>query len=399
MSSPKLQFDLQIKYGSEYGAEEEQAVLEVLRQGAPTSGEACIQFEKDFAAYCGTAHARAVSNGTAALFLSLVALGIKPGDRVLTTPMTWIATAAAAVTLGAEIDFVDIDSETCNLDPGQLEAKITANTRAIIPVHLYGQCCEMDSILAIASRHNVAVVEDACHAVGAEYKGRKAGSLGATGCFSFHEQKNMSTLGEGGMVVTNDPELFERVALYRSHCTRVYGQSTKYCSLDETRFPMGQRFWWQDFDDCGYNFRMTDVQGAVGIIQLKKLDALNQRRIDNAHYLSAGLRDIRGLTLPTVKPEGRHVFHLYPIQIKPELFGRTKDDFIYAMLHEKGIKVGTHYTPLHYSTAFQNRGFRKGQFPAAEAMADRVVTLPINPRQTREALDYLIASVRSLQRA
>ena len=233
MSTPKIKFDLQIKYGSEYGPEEEQALLEVLRQGAPTSGDACIQFERDFAAYCGTTHARAVSNGTAALFLSLVALGIKPGDRILTTPLTWIATAAAGVTLGAEVDFVDIDPVTCNLDPAQLEAKITPNTKAILPVHLYGQCCDMDAILAVARRQGVAVVEDACHAVGAEYKGRKAGSMGITGCFSFHEQKNMSTLGEGGMVVTNDPAVFERVALYRSHCTRVYGRSTKYCSLDE----------------------------------------------------------------------------------------------------------------------------------------------------------------------
>lgn len=398
MSSPKIKFDLQIKYGSEYGADEERAVLEVLRAGAPTSGEACIQFEKEFAAYCGTAHARAVSNGTAALFLSLVGLGIKSGDRILTSPMTWIATAAAGVTLGAEVDFVDIDPETCNLDALQLEAKITPNTKAILPVHLYGQCCDMDAILAIAQRHGVAVVEDACHAVGAEYKGRKAGSMGATGCFSFHEQKNISTLGEGGMIVTNDSAVFERVALYRSHCTRVYGSSTKYCSLDETRFPMGQRFWWQDFDDCGYNFRMTDVQGAVGVVQLRKLDALNQRRIDNAAYLSAALSDVLGITLPTVQPGGKHVFHLYPIQIDPVKFGRTKDDFIYAMLHERGVKVGAHYTPLHYATAFKNRGFRKGQFPVAEAVAERLVTLPINPRQSREALDYLIESVRSLRR-
>ena len=225
MSTPKLKYDLQIKYGSEYGPEEERALLEVLRQGAPTSGEACIQFERDFAAYCGTAHARAVSNGTAALFLSLVALDIKAGDRILTTPMTWIATAAAGVTLGAEVDFVDIDPDTCNLDPAQLEARITPNTKAILPVHLYGQCCDMDAILAIARRHGVAVVEDACHAVGADYKGRKAGSMGVTGCFSFHEQKNISTLGEGGMVVSNDPAVFERVALYRSHCTRVYGRT------------------------------------------------------------------------------------------------------------------------------------------------------------------------------
>ncbi|MSU58905.1 MAG: DegT/DnrJ/EryC1/StrS family aminotransferase [Pedosphaera sp.] len=398
MSSPQIKFDLQIKYGSEYGPEEERAVLEVLRQGAPTSGEACIQFEKEFAAYCGVAHARAVSNGTAALFLSLVALGVKTGDRILTSPMTWIATAAAGATLGAEVDFVDIDAETCNLDPRQLEAKITPNTKAILPVHLYGQCADMDAILAIANRHGVAVVEDACHAVGAEYKGRKAGAMGVTGCFSFHEQKNISTLGEGGMIVTNDPAVFERVALYRSHCTRVYGRSTKYCSLDETKFPMGQRFWFQDFDDCGYNFRLTDVQGAVGSVQLRKLDALNQRRIDNAAHLSAGLRDVPGLTLPVVRSGNKHVFHLYPIQIDAAKFGRTKDDFIYAMLHERGVKVGTHYTPLHYATAFQKRGFRKGQFPVVEAVAERIVTLPINPRQSREALDYLIESVRSLRR-
>ena len=312
--------------------------------------------------------------------------------------MTWIATAAAAVTAGAEVDFVDIDPETCNLDPRQLEAKITSNTKAILPVHLYGQCCDMDAILAIAQRNGVAVVEDACHAVGAEYNGRKAGSMGATGCFSFHEQKNISTLGEGGMVVTNDAAIFERIALYRSHCTRVYGRSTKYCSLDESRFPMGKKFWWQDFDDCGYNFRMTDIQGAVGVVQLRKLDALNQRRIDNAAYLTAGLRDVAGITLPTVSPGCKHVFHLYPIQIDPDNFGWTRDDFIHSMLFEKGIKVGTHYTPLHYASAFKKRGFRKGQFPVAEAVAEHLVTLPINPRQPREALDYLIESIRDLSR-
>ncbi|HEY5913630.1 MAG TPA: DegT/DnrJ/EryC1/StrS family aminotransferase [Verrucomicrobiae bacterium] len=398
MSPPKLKFDLQIKSGTEYGAEEERAVIEVLRQGAPTSGEACIQFEKEFAAYCGVAHARAVTNGTAALFLSLVAIDLKPGDRIITSPLTWIATAAAGVTLGAEVDFVDVDPVTCNLDAAQLEAKITPKTRAILPVHLYGLCCDMDAILAIARQHGVAVIEDACHAVGAEYKGRKAGSMGTTGCFSFHEQKNISTLGEGGMVVTDDPALFERIALYRSHCTRVYGRSTKYCSLDEAKFPMGKRFWWQDFDDCGYNFRMTDAQGAVGVVQLRKLDQLNQRRIDNAAYLSAGLRDLPGITLPTVPPGFKHVFHLYPIQLDAERFGLMKDDFIYAMLYEKGIKVGTHYTPLHYATAFRKRGFRPGQFPVAERVAERLVTLPLNPRQSREALDHLIESIRSLRR-
>lgn len=397
MGSPQIQHGLEIKFGSEYGPEEEQAAMEVIRQGAPTSGEACIQFEKDFAAYCGSKYGRAVTNGTAALFLSMVGLDIKPGDRVITTPMTWIATAAAPATLGAEIDFVDIDPRTYNLDPSQLAEAITPQTKAIIPVHLYGQCCDMDPILEIAGEHGIAVVEDACQAVGSEYKNRKAGSMGAAGCFSFHEQKNMSTLGEGGMIVTDDPALYERIALYRSHCTRVHGRSTKYCQLDEAKFPIGKTFWWQDFDDVGYNFRMTDVQAAVGIVQLKKLDDLNQRRIKNAAYLTASLADVPGLTLPAVMPGCKHTFHLYPVMLDARRFGINKVDFVHAMLHERGIKVGTHYNPLNWSTAFQKRGYGRGQFPHAEKVGESLVTLPINPRQTQEALNYLAESIRAVR--
>ncbi|OHB80250.1 MAG: hypothetical protein A2W31_03175 [Planctomycetes bacterium RBG_16_64_10] len=398
MASPKIQHDLVIQFGSEYGPEEERAMLAVLQQNAPTSGEACRQFEQDFAEYCGTRYARAVTNGTAALFLSMVGLGIKPGSHVITTPMTWIATAAAPATLGAAIDFVDIDPQTYNLDPNQLADAIGPDTKAIIPVHLYGQCCDMDAILAIAGQHGIPVVEDACQAVGSLYKGRKAGSMGVTGCFSFHEQKNMSTLGEGGMMVTDDADLFERMALYRSHCTRVHGRSTKYCQLDEARFPVGKRFWWQDFDDVGYNFRMTDMQAAVGIVQLKKLDQLNQRRVEHAAYLNEGLGAIPGLTLPSVMPECTHTFHLYPVMIDPDRFGMSKDDFVYAMLYQRGIKLGTHYNPLHWSTAFRRRGYRPGQFPRAEQVGRCLVTLPINPRQTRAALDYLIESIWTLHR-
>ncbi len=400
MASPTIKHDLEIKFGSEYGAEEERAVLEVLRKGAPTSGEACLQFERDFAAYCGVTHARAVSNGTAALFLSMIAVGVEKDDVVATTPLTWIATAAAPATLGARIEFVDVDPVTYNLDPKKLKERLKTKgapkIKAVIPVHLYGQCCDMDPILELSEEFGFVVVEDACHAVGGEYKGRKAGSMGATGCFSFHEQKNMSTLGEGGMIATKNHALFERIALYRSHCTRVYGKSTKYCSIDESKFPMGKRFWWQDFDDVGYNFRMTDIQAAVGIEQLKKLDEFNKKRIGNAAYLTEGLRGVRGLTLPTVAPEVKHVFHLYPVQIDPAAYGMSKEDFIYRMLHERGIKVGTHYLPLNWSQAFARRGFARGQFPVAESLVERLVTLPINPRQTREALDYLIESVREL---
>ncbi len=397
MATPEIKHDLAIQFGNEYGPEEEAAIIDTLRKNAPTSGTECLAFEQEFADYCGVRYARCVSNGTAALFLSMIGIGLQPGDRVITTPLTWIATAAAPATLGAEIDFVDVDPRTWNLDPAQLEAKITPRTKAVIPVHLYGQCCDMDAVRAVADKHGVAVVEDACHAVGASYKGRKAGSLGAAGCFSFHEQKNMSTLGEGGMITTNAPEIFERIALYRSHCTRVYGPSSKYCSLDEALFPKGKRFWHQDFDDVGYNFRMTDIQAAVGRIQLRKLDGFNQRRMDHAACLSAGLRDVPGLALPSVQPDCTHVFHLYPAVIDPDVFGMDKVEFMHRMLHEYGVKIGAHYIPLTWTTAFDKRGCRRGQFPQADRAGDALVTLPINPRQSREALDYLIDSIHSVR--
>jgi dTDP-4-amino-4,6-dideoxygalactose transaminase len=398
MSAPEIRHELQSKLGTEYGPEEEAAVLETLRAGASTGGEACIAFEKAFAEYCGVAHARAVSNGTAALFLSMKAMGIGPGDRVLTTPLTWVATAAAPATLGAEVDFVDIDPNTYNMDPARLEAKLTPNTKAVIPVHLYGGCCDMNAILRLSEQNGFAVVEDACHAPGAAYGGHKAGSMGVTGCFSFHEQKNMSTLGEGGMVVTNDPDVYEHIALYRSHCTRVHGGSSKYCALDPERFPMDKRFWWQDFDDTGYNMRMTDVQAAVGLMQLRKLDALNQRRIDIAAYWRNALADIPGLRIPDTVSEGKHVYHLLPMEIDAAEFGVGKDDFVRTMLHEFGIRIGTHYIPLHYSTAFQQRGFKRGQFPVVEAVHERLVTLPVHPRLNQEGLDYLAESIKALQR-
>lgn len=392
-----IKFDLEIKFGTQYGKEEEEAVLKVLRNNAPTSGDECIAFEKMYAEYSGAKYARVCSNGTTALFLSMIGIGIKPGDRVLTSPVTWIATAAAPATLGAEVDFVDIDPITYNLDANQLEDKLTPNTKAVLPVHLYGQACEMDEIMALSLKHNFSVVEDAAHAIGAEYKGRKVGTIGATGCFSFHEQKNISTLGEGGIILTNDKEIYERISLYRSHCTRVHGNSTKYCKLDEEQFPVGKKFWWQDFDDCGYNFRMTDIQAAVGIEQLKKVDMLNQRRIDNAAFMTENLKEVPGLTLPTVLPHNKHVFHLYPVMVDPKEFGMTKEDLIYDLLHKYGIKVGFHYIPLHYSTAFKNRGFKKGAFPNAEKLGDQLITLPINPRQTPEALEYLVNSIKAVR--
>ncbi len=392
-------FDLEIRFGTVYGKEEEEMVIKILRKMAPTCGEYCLQFEKEFAEYIGCKYARTVSNGTSALFLSMKALGVGPGVRVLTTPITWIATPASAVTLGAEVDFVDVDIETYNMDINLLEEKLTENTKVVAPVHLYGLPADMDPLLRLAKKYGFAIVEDACHAIGAEYKGKKTGNLGTIGCFSFHEQKNISTLGEGGMVTTSDPEIFEQVSLYRSHATRVYPSTTKYCLLDETRFPKGKRFWWQDFDDCAYNFRMTDIQAGVGIIQLRKLDALNKMRQENAEYLTKALQTIPGIITPTIPPDRTHVFHLYPIRIIPEEFGMTKEDLLWIMKEQYNIKLGTHYIPLHWTTAFQKRGFKRGQFPVAEELARTLITLPVHPRLTHEGLDYLVDTLARVSKS
>ena len=392
-------YDLEIRFGTVYGTEEEEMVLRILREKAPTCSEYCLEFEKEFAKYMGCKYARTVSNGTAALFLSMLALGVRPGVRVLTTPITWIATPASAATLGAEVDFVDVDIETYNMDISKVEEKLTENTKVVAPVHLYGLPVDMDPLLQLAEKYNFSIVEDACHAIGAEYKGKKTGNIGALGCFSFHEQKNISTLGEGGMVTTSDPELFERVSLYRSHATRVYAPTTKYCLLDETKFPKGKKFWWQDFDDCAYNFRMTDIQAGVGIIQLKKLDTLNKKRQENAEYLTQALKTIPGIITPKVPPNCKHVFHLYPIRIIPEEFGMSKEDLLWVMKEKYNIKLGIHYIPLHWSTAFQKRGFKRGQFPVAEELAQTLITLPVHPRLTHEALDYLVDTLAEVSKS
>jgi len=396
MSDPVIKHDLQIKFGSLYGSEEEAAMLKVLREGAATSGNVCRQFELDFARYHGRRYAKAVTNGTAALTLAMKAIDLKPGDQVLTTPLTWIATASAAVVLGAEIDFVDVDPITLNMSPEALEKKISAKTRAVVPVHLYGLACDMDPILALAHRHNAYVIEDACHAIGGSYHGHKAGSMGDLACFSFHEQKNISTLGEGGMVVTDDADLFERVSLYRSHCTRVYGPSTKYCLIDEVEHPRGKQFWRQEFDDCGFNFRLTDIQAAVGIEQLKKLDDFNRRRNENARFLSELLKEVPGLLLPQTPAGYYHTYHLYRVQIDEKKFGSCRDDVIYDLLYRHGIKAGVHYPALHLTKAFQRLGHRPGDYPIAESAAQKLMTLPIGPRQQPQHLEYLAHCIRAL---
>lgn len=387
--------DLQTRFGTEYGAEEAAAMMAVLAKDAPTAGVEVAAFQEEFAAYVGVRHARCVTNGTSALEMAMIALGIGPGDEVITTPLTWVATANAAARQGATVVFGDVDPRTLNLDPAAVAAKVTPRTKAIVPVHLYGQCADMAGLWEVAKAHHLAIVEDAAHVPGGAWQGRRAGSLGTLGCFSFHEQKNMSTLGEGGMVTTDDDALAERVSLYRSHCARVWGGSLKYLAIDETKVPRDERFWWQEFDDAGTNVRMTDVQAAVGRVQLKKLDRLNDRRIALAERLTAHLAQIPGVTPPYVAPGVRHVYHLYPVLLDLERFG-SKTAVMRRLLDDFGIKAGTHYIPLNWTTAYRSRGHKPGECPVAEAAFERLITLPIHPRLADQDVDYIAQAVGKL---
>ena len=395
MTLPKAIHELEFGHGSCYGQEEQDVLMEVLRANAPSCGPWVKRFEEEFAKYCGAKYGLAVTSGSTGLHLSMVAAGVGPGDEVITTPISWIATANAAAVLGAKVVFADVDARTLNLDPASVAKKISPRTKAILPVHLYGQCCDMDALNELARPRKILVVEDAAHAAGAEYKGRKSGALGDIAVFSFHQQKNMVTLGEGGLLTTNDKSLYERMLSYRSLCCRTYDPKGKYLPLDETLHPMGKRYWYVDFDDVGFNYRMTDAQAAVGTVQLRKLDSLNERRIEIARKYTEGLQGIKGLTLPFISPENKHVFHVYPLLLE-QSFARAKDQFMWDMYTEKRIKVWSHYMPIHLTTAYRNLGHHAGECPVAENLFEKYVSIPIHPRMTDESIQYVIDSIREL---
>jgi len=395
MALPKAKFELEFSHGSIYGEEEKAAVLEVLAANAPSCGAKVQQFEREFAAYCGSQYGLAVSSATAGLSLALIAAGVGPGDEVITTPISWISTANAAAALGAKVVFADVDACTLNLDPDSVASKITDRTKVILPVHLYGQCCDMDALNGLARPKGIVVVEDAAHAAGAEYKGRRAGSLGDIGVFSFHQQKNMVTLGEGGMITTSNKQLFESMLSHRSLCCRTYDPKGKYLAIDESARPMGKQYWYLEFDGVGFNYRMTEMQAAVGLVQLHKLDSLNEHRIEIAKRYTSGLRGTKGLQLPHVSPDLKHVFHVYLLLVEPE-FRLNKEDFMWELYNGKQIKAWSHYMPIHLTKIYRSMGHGDGECPVAEAMFERYVSIPIHPRMTDESIEYVIESIRSL---
>jgi len=395
MDLPKAIYELEYNHGSIYGPEEEAALREVLAANAPSCGAKVKQFEEAFAAYCGVQFGLAVTSATAGLQLALIACGVGPGDEVITTPLSWISTANAAAAQGANVVFADVDPRTLNVTPASIAERITGRTKVILLVHLYGQCCDMDPIMALARERGILVVEDCAHAAGAEYKGRRAGSLADIGVFSFHQQKNIVTLGEGGMVTTGRRDLYHRMLSHRSLCCLTYDPKGKYLPIDPVKTPMGKRYWYLDFDNVGFNFRMTDAQAAVGLVQLGKLDGFNARRAEIARLYSERLRGIRGLTSPCVSPDVKHAFHIYCVLLEPE-FRLSKEDFMWELYTGKRIKVWSHYMPIHLTTVYRRLGHAEGECPVAEALYHKYVSLPIHPRMTEESINYVTDSIREL---
>jgi len=335
----------------------------VLERSSFILGPEVLQFEEAFASYLDVTHCVAVNSGTAALHLTLQALGIGPGDEVITVPNTFIATAEAISAVGARPVFVDVDPVSYTMDPAAAEDSITSKTRALLPVHLYGQSADLDPLIEIARRNHLALVEDACQAHGATYHGRKAGTWGIAGCFSFYPGKNLGCLGEGGAVVTNDPDIAEQVRMLRDH-----GSIRKY----EHRIP-------------GYNFRMEGLQGGFLSVKLRHLEAWNERRRLVARKFNELLSG-SPLVLPAEMPYSGHVYHLYVVQAADR-------DALRNQLLAAGIETGLHYPiPLHLQHAYSRLGYRPGSFPVAEAASRRILSLPMHPELTDEQVDY-VASV------
>jgi len=329
------------------------AIARVLENTQFALGPAVESFERDFSSYCGTTQTVAVNSGTSALHLALLAVGVRPGDEVITVPFTFVATVAAIEYAGARPVFVDIDPEYHTMDPAALERAITPRTRAVVPVHLFGQPADMGPIVEIARRRKLAVIEDACQAHGADDQGRRAGSIGDVGCFSFYPGKNLGAYGEGGAAVTNHGPYAEKMRLMRS-----WGEKTRY-----------------EHSIRGFNYRMDGIQGAVLGVKLRHLEQWTETR----RRLAASYGRLLGGTVartPTERPGVRHVYHLYVVRL-------GQRDAWRAHLLQRGIQSGLHYPiPLHLQPAYRDLGYSAGDFPVAETVAGEVLSLPLFPEMT-----------------
>jgi dTDP-4-amino-4,6-dideoxygalactose transaminase len=349
------------------GEDIDAAIKEVIANCAFSGGPYVEQFEGDFAKFCGARYAVGVSSGTEALWLALRGLGVQPGDEVITAPNSFIATAEAISLCGAQPVFVDVEERSYTINPTLIEQAITPRTKVIIPVHLFGQTADMDPILGIARKHGLAVVEDACQAHGAEYKGMRAGSIGNAGCFSFYPGKNLGAYGEAGGVVTNDRELVDRIRLLRDH-----GQARKY-----------------HHEVVGTNGRMDGIQGAILTVKLRHLDSWNEARRQHADAYTRYLGNVLPITTPDELPYARHVFHIYAIRA-------ARREELIECLAGKGIGCGVHYpVPIHLQRAYASRNLQLGTFPVAERIATEFISLPMFPELTSEQIAYVCDELKT----
>ena len=344
----------------------DRAIRNVIASSAFAGGPFVEKFEQEFASYCGCDHAIGVGSGTEALWLSLLACGVESGDEVITVPNTFMATAEAITYCGARPVFVDVDERTYTMDPAGLEEAVSSRTKAIIPVHLFGQSADMDPILEFAREHDICVIEDAAQAHGAKYKGRNVGTLGDAGCFSFYPGKNLGALGEAGAVVTNSFKLQEKIRILRDH-----GQIRKYRHTA-----------------IGWNCRMDGIQAALLSVKLQHLDSWNSLRRARALQYDREFAELDEVITPLEATYARHVYHIYAIRVQER-------DEVMWFLNEKGIQCGVHYPiPVHLQPAYRNLGYKKGDLPVSEQIALEFISLPIFPELTETQINIVALGLK-----
>jgi UDP-4-amino-4,6-dideoxy-N-acetyl-beta-L-altrosamine transaminase len=375
-----------LPYGSQWIDETDiEAVVEVLKSDWLTTGPKIEEFETKLADYCGAQHAVAVANGTAALHAACFAAGISSGDEVITTPLTFAASANCVLYQGGEPVFADINPKTYNLDPDKIEEEITDDTKAIIPVDFTGQPCELDEIMELADQYNLTVIEDAAHALGAEYKGEKIGSIADMTTFSFHPVKQI-TSGEGGMILTDDEKLYQKLKQFRHH------------GITKDQFQLQSRNvgdWFYEQQELGYNYRLTDIQAALGIAQLEKLDYFIERRREIANLYNERFAILEEVTIPYQLPYISSSWHLYILKLNLAQLSVERKE-IFAALKKEKLGVNVHYIPVYYHPYYQELGYEHGLCPEAEILYERIITLPLFPRMSNQDVDDVIKIVKRI---
>lgn len=371
-----------LPYGKQWIEDDDiEAVVNVLKSDFLTTGPAIKQFEEKVADYVGAKYAVAFSNGTAALHGACFVAGIGEGDEVITTPITFAASANCVRYVGGTVVFADINEDTYNIDPIEIEKKITSKTKAIIPVHFTGQPAEIYAIHSLAKKHNLIVIEDCAHALGAEYKGQKIGALSDMNMFSFHPVKHVTT-GEGGVITTDNEEYYKNLLKFRSHGITRDGQS-----LSRNDGP-----WYYEMQFLGYNYRMTDIQAALGNSQLNKLDRFIARRREIVNMYNDAFHNHDYIVTPKQLLEANSSWHLYIIQLKLQKLNATRRE-IFESLVTQNIGVNVHYIPVHTLGYYQNLGYKAGSLPKAEALYEKMITLPLFPQMTDQDVQDVINTV------